>query len=102
MAGLRDRGYVRSEKGHGGGWTLGDLAIYEPLCRRLASRLQANIVWVEYRLAPEHPYPAALDDAMRVLTELDGAGIVRVGLEPGQPWRVWTADEAATAAEVFG
>lgn len=49
---------------HGGGWTLGDLAIYEPLCRRFASRLQANIVWVEYRLAPEHPYPAALDDAM--------------------------------------
>ena len=40
--------------------------------------------------------------ALRVLTELDGAGIVRVGLEPGQPWRVWTADEAATAAEVFG
>ncbi|MBK1867180.1 alpha/beta hydrolase [Aestuariivirga sp. YIM B02566] len=48
---------------HGGGWTLGDLAIYEPLCRRLANRLNANIIWVEYRLAPEHPFPAALDDA---------------------------------------
>lgn len=48
---------------HGGGWTLGDLATYEPLCRRLANRLDANIIWVEYRLAPEHPFPAALDDA---------------------------------------
>lgn len=49
---------------HGGGWTLGDLTTYEPLCRRLANRLNANIIWVEYRLAPEHPFPAALDDAV--------------------------------------
>ena len=49
---------------HGGGWTLGDLTTYEPLCRRLANRLNANIAWVEYRLAPEHPFPAALDDAL--------------------------------------
>jgi acetyl esterase/lipase len=49
---------------HGGGWTLGDLTTYEPLCRRLANRLGANIVWVEYRLAPEHPFPAALDDGI--------------------------------------
>lgn len=49
---------------HGGGWTLGDLSTYEPLCRRLANRLNANIAWVEYRLAPEHPFPAALDDAI--------------------------------------
>jgi acetyl esterase len=49
---------------HGGGWTLGDLSTYEPLCRRLANRLAANVVWVEYRLAPEHPFPAALDDAV--------------------------------------
>jgi len=49
---------------HGGGWTLGDLVTYEPLCRRLANRLDANIVWVEYRLAPEHPFPAPLDDAI--------------------------------------
>lgn len=48
---------------HGGGWTLGDLTTYEPLCRRLANRLNANIIWVEYRLAPEHPFPTALDDA---------------------------------------
>lgn len=49
---------------HGGGWTLGDLFTYEPLCRRLANQLDANVIWVEYRLAPEHPFPAALDDAV--------------------------------------
>jgi acetyl esterase len=49
---------------HGGGWTLGDLFTYEPLCRRLANQLDANVIWVEYRLAPEHRFPAALDDAV--------------------------------------
>jgi len=49
---------------HGGGWTLGDLTTYEPLCRRLANQLGANVLWVNYRLAPEHPFPAALDDAL--------------------------------------
>lgn len=38
----------------------------------------------------------------RVLTELDERGLIRVGIEPGSAWRVWTADEAAEAAEVFG
>jgi acetyl esterase len=49
---------------HGGGWTLGGIQTYEPLCRRLANLLYANIVWVDFRLAPEHPYPAPLDDAV--------------------------------------
>jgi len=49
---------------HGGGWTLGDLSTYEPLCRRLARILRADVLWVDYRLAPEHPFPAALDDAL--------------------------------------
>jgi len=49
---------------HGGGWTVGDLATYEPLCRRLARVLPAHILWVEYRLAPEHPFPAPLDDTL--------------------------------------
>jgi len=48
---------------HGGGWTVGSLETYEPLCRQLANALNAVIVWVEYRLAPEHPFPAAYDDA---------------------------------------
>lgn len=49
---------------HGGGWTVGSLATYEPFCRSLANMTGQIVVWVEYRLAPESPYPAALDDTM--------------------------------------
>lgn len=49
---------------HGGGWTVGDVADYDGLARRLADRLPAVVVSVEYRRAPEHPFPAAVDDAV--------------------------------------
>lgn len=49
---------------HGGGWTLGSLATYEPLCRALANACNMVLVWVEYRLAPEAPFPAAYDDTL--------------------------------------
>jgi acetyl esterase len=49
---------------HGGGWSLGSLATYEPFCRALANRTGQIVIWVEYRLAPEAPYPAALDDTL--------------------------------------
>lgn len=48
---------------HGGGWTLGDLDTFEEVCRRLAVAAGCLVVAPEYRLSPEHPYPAALDDA---------------------------------------
>jgi acetyl esterase len=47
---------------HGGGWVVGSLDSHDKLCRILANRLEAVIVAVDYRLAPEHVYPAALDD----------------------------------------
>jgi len=49
---------------HGGGWTLGDLETYDSLCRRLANRFGADLIWVSYRLAPEHPYPVPLEDSL--------------------------------------
>lgn len=48
---------------HGGGWMLGDLDSHGFLAARLARRLGLAVLLVDYRLAPEHPYPAALDDA---------------------------------------
>ena len=47
---------------HGGGWALGDLDTYDGTARRHAVGAEAVVVSVEYRLAPEHPYPAAVDD----------------------------------------
>jgi len=47
---------------HGGGWVTGSLDSHDKLCRMLAKRLRSIIVAVGYRLAPEHVYPAALDD----------------------------------------
>jgi len=48
---------------HGGGWTLGDLTVYEPFVRSLANATQSAVIWVDYRLAPEYPFPAAIEDA---------------------------------------
>jgi acetyl esterase len=47
---------------HGGGWVVGSLDSHDRLCRILANRLSAVVVAVDYRRAPEHVYPAALDD----------------------------------------
>jgi acetyl esterase len=48
---------------HGGGWVLGDLETHDHVCRELAHRTGWLVLSVGYRLAPEHPFPAALDDA---------------------------------------
>jgi acetyl esterase len=48
---------------HGGGWVVGSLDTYDPLCRALAAAVPAVVVSVDYRLAPEHRYPAAVEDA---------------------------------------
>jgi acetyl esterase len=52
---------------HGGGYVLGDLDGYDGMCRQLCLDAQAVVVAVGYRLAPEHPYPAAFDDAWTAL-----------------------------------
>ena len=52
---------------HGGGWWMGDGFLFHALMARFAARSQAIVVSVDYRLAPEHPYPAALDDCEAAL-----------------------------------
>ncbi|HEY8093201.1 MAG TPA: alpha/beta hydrolase fold domain-containing protein, partial [Acidimicrobiales bacterium] len=49
---------------HGGGWVLGSVDGHDNLCRILANRAGAAVLSVDYRLAPEHPFPAALEDAI--------------------------------------
>lgn len=52
---------------HGGGWVMGDLAMHDATCRALAALADCVVLSVDYRLAPEHPHPAALDDTLAAL-----------------------------------
>ena len=52
---------------HGGGWVVGGLNQSDPVCRRLARQGECVVISVDYRLAPENKYPAALEDSLLVL-----------------------------------
>jgi acetyl esterase len=49
---------------HGGGWVIGDLDSHDVACRKLADEGQLVVISIDYRLAPEHKFPAAVDDAI--------------------------------------
>ena len=59
---------------HGGGWATGNLETNDGLCRELARHTGTQVVSLDYRLAPEHPYPAALHDMWRALVFLASGG----------------------------
>ncbi|WP_231925366.1 alpha/beta hydrolase [Micromonospora purpureochromogenes] len=69
---------------HGGGWVMGSVDTHDGLCRHLAAESGWAVLSVDYRLAPECPYPAAVDDMARALTWLRGPGAARHGLDPGR------------------
>lgn len=57
---------------HGGGYVSGSLASIRPMASWLAAATQHTVITLDYRLAPEHPFPAARDDAIRAYAELCG------------------------------
>ena len=63
---------------HGGGWTLGSLETHDAPCRHIAAGTGVRVVSADYRMAPEAPFPAAVDDVMAVYRELAAAGPVVV------------------------
>jgi len=68
---------------HGGGYVIGDAAQDDVLCRRFARELGVTVASVDYRLAPEHPYPAPLEDcyvALKWLTQLPSVDPARVAI----------------------
>ena len=67
---------------HGGGFTIGGLETHDSLCRQLALRSGAAVVAIEYRLAPEHRFPIAVDDCWAALQALARPGTgARLGLD---------------------
>jgi acetyl esterase len=52
---------------HGGGWVVGDLESHDSLCRQLANGAGCTVIAVDYRMGPEHKFPAAVDDAEDVV-----------------------------------
>jgi len=62
---------------HGGGWTFGSPATHDRAARRLALASGLRLLSVDYRLAPEHPYPAAHEDAAAIVNHLETHGLGR-------------------------
>lgn len=76
---------------HGGGWTIGDLELADTTVRDIALEAGAVGISIDYRLAPEHPFPAALDDALSVTRAvLDGSSGLSI-----DPNRVAVAGDSA-------
>jgi acetyl esterase len=72
---------------HGGGWVVGGIEESDQLCRTMAAETGCEVLSVAYRLAPEHPFPAGLDDADAVVTwvadTFPGVPIVLIGDSAG-------------------
>jgi acetyl esterase len=68
---------------HGGGWVIGDLETHDVLCRQLTAASGASVISVDYRLAPEHKFPAAADDAWAA-TGWIVAHAAELGLDAGR------------------
>jgi acetyl esterase len=69
---------------HGGGWCVGDLDGFDRVCRSLCNSSGAVVVSVDYRLAPEHPYPAAVEDADAAVTWAGSHGAAQLGFDPAR------------------
>ncbi|HRX35016.1 MAG TPA: alpha/beta hydrolase [Aestuariivirga sp.] len=66
---------------HGGGWVLGSCETHDDMCAEMADEADCVVVLVDYRLAPEHPHPAQLEDSLKVLDWMRTSGRA-LGIDP--------------------
>lgn len=66
---------------HGGGWVIGSLDTHDDVCRKLANAMGHAVLSVDYRLAPEHPFPAPVDDCVHALRWAH-ANAARLDIDP--------------------
>jgi acetyl esterase/lipase len=78
---------------HGGGWVAGDLDSHDQPCRLLANTSGARVLSVDYRLAPEHPFPAPVDDAFAAFND----AVVRAAELGADPARIAVGGDSAGA-----
>jgi acetyl esterase len=78
---------------HGGGFVIGNIETHDSTCRRLANKSRCQVISIDYRLAPEHPFPAGHDDAMAAVAWIRSDGAAR-GLDPS---RIAVAGDSAGA-----
>ncbi len=78
---------------HGGGWVVGDLDTHDRPCRLLAAISGARVLSIDYRLAPEHPFPAPVDDALAAFLD----AVARAGELGIDPARIAVAGDSAGA-----
>lgn len=92
---------------HGGGWCVGDVPSFDVLCRELANLSTWAVLSVDYRLAPEHPFPAAVEDAWLAaswskehagLLEIDAGALALGGDSAGGTLAIVTALQARDRA----
>lgn len=67
---------------HGGGWGLGDLETEAHICRHLCVKAGVVVIDVDYRLAPEHPFPTAITDSWAALQHIHAEGAERFSIRP--------------------
>jgi len=67
--------------GHGGGWVVGSPETHDDMCAEMADQADVVVVLMDYRLAPEHPYPAQLEDSLAALEWMRSSGRA-MGIDP--------------------